>query len=183
MKFLALCGSLRTGSFNGAVVRAAAELCAPRTSLEIGPDLGQLPFFNQDVELRALPPKVRELRERCAASDGLLIASPEYARGTSGVLKNALEWLVGSGEQVGKPVALVTASTSAQGGDRAQAWLAETLTMMGTKVLPEGLRIGQAAAKVTDGRLVDEATRQELHALLAELARVAEDTRQDATAG
>lgn len=116
MKFLALCGSLRAESFNGAVIRAAAELCPSAAHLDIGADLGQLPFFNQDVELQAVPPEVGNLRERCAEADGLFIASPEYARGTSGVLKNALEWLVGSGNQVGKPVALVTASTSPQGG-------------------------------------------------------------------
>ncbi|MER5769818.1 NADPH-dependent FMN reductase [Streptomyces sp. NPDC001985] len=180
MKFLALCGSLRAGSFNGAVIRAAAELCPPTARLDIGPDLGQLPFFNQDVERRELPPEVRELRERCAAADGLLIASPEYARGTSGVLKNALEWLVGGGQQVGKPVVLVTASTSMQGGDRAQAWLAETLTMMQTTVLPENLRIGLAAAKITDGRLVDPATREELRACLSALSRAAGAARESA---
>ncbi|MFC6067258.1 NADPH-dependent FMN reductase [Streptomyces ochraceiscleroticus] len=99
----------------------------------------------------------------------MLIATPEYANGTSGVLKNALEWLVGGGQLYDKPVAVVSASPSALGGDRAQAWVRETLTMMGARLVPDGLLIPQATARIQDGRLVDGATVKELDELLARL--------------
>lgn len=170
MDVLALCGSLRERSLNGAVLRTAVERCAAPHEMRIGPDPGRLPFFRQDVEESgALPPEVVEFRERAGAAGGVLIATPEYANGTSGVLKNALEWLVGGGQLYDKPVALVSASPSALGGDRAQAWLRETLTMMGARLVPDGLLIPQATAKVQDGRLVDGATVKELDELLARL--------------
>ncbi|MGI5471341.1 NADPH-dependent FMN reductase [Streptomyces sp. CA-132043] len=170
MNILALCGSLRKQSLNAAVLRTAAELCPPPHEVRIAPSLGRLPFFEQDVEeTGVLPPAVAALRGRAGAAHGVLIATPEYARGTSGVLKNALEWLVGGGQLYAKPVALVSASPSALGGDRAQAWLRETLTMMGADVLPDGLPIPQATAKIADGRLVDGPTRKELADLLRQL--------------
>ncbi|WP_063829511.1 NADPH-dependent FMN reductase [Streptomyces violens] len=170
MDALALCGSLRKRSLNGAVLRAAGELWAPRGGMRIEPSLGWLPFFNQDVEESGvLPPEVAEFRERAGAAGGVLIATPEYASGTSGVLKNALEWLVGGGQLYDKPVALVSASPSALGGDRAQAWLRETLTMMGARLVADGLLIPQASAKIQDGRVVDSATVKELDELLARL--------------
>ncbi|POX41107.1 hypothetical protein C3486_11050 [Streptomyces sp. Ru73] len=173
MNILALCGSLRERSLNGAVLRTAAELCAPG-AVRREPGLDRLPFFRQDVEESGvLPPEVEEFRERAGAAQGVLIATPEYARGTSGVLKNALEWLVGGGRLYAKPVAVVSASPSALGGDRAQAWVRETLTMMGADVLPDGLLIPQATAKITDGRLTDEPTLKELDALLQRLLAAA----------
>ncbi|MCE0445230.1 NAD(P)H-dependent oxidoreductase, partial [Streptomyces tricolor] len=89
-----------------------------------------------------------ELRAAVGAADALLIVTPEYAHGTSGVLKNALEWLVGGGEIAAKPVALASASPAITGGDRARAWLAETLTVMGAQVIPQDLRIPQATLKI-----------------------------------
>ncbi|MFI9235194.1 NADPH-dependent FMN reductase [Streptomyces cinnamoneus] len=168
---LALCGSLREGSLNSAVAHTAAGLCRPPVSLTVHEGLGGLPFFNPDVERDCPPPEVLAFRARLAAADAVLITSPEYAHGTSGVLKNALEWVVGSGELVDKPVAVVTASPSMTGGDRAQAWLRETLEVMSARVLPAGLRIACAGAKITDGRVTDETTLAELGTLVAELAR------------
>ncbi|MDH6623076.1 chromate reductase [Streptomyces sp. LBL] len=170
MKILALCGSLRSESLNAAVLRSAADLFVPPWELTIEPDLGRLPFFNADVEETALPEIVAELRARVGASDGMLIATPEYAHGTSGVLKNALEWLVGGGEIAAKPVALASASPAITGGDRARAWLTETLTVMGASVLPDSLRIPQATRKVRDGHITDEPTLKELRELLDDLA-------------
>jgi NAD(P)H-dependent FMN reductase len=178
MKFLGLCGSLRSGSLNAAVLRTAAELTLPPRELHLDPGLGRLPYFNADVEETALPEIVAELRATVGAADGLLIVTPEYAHGTSGVLKNALEWLVGGGEADGKPVALASASPTATGGDRARAWLAETLTVMGAQVIPRDLRIPQAMLKITDGRVTDEPTRAALAALLDDLAQAADRARE-----
>ncbi|MFF4274487.1 NADPH-dependent FMN reductase [Streptomyces sp. NPDC001536] len=182
MKVLALCGSLRSGSLNAAVLRSAADLFVEPWEITIEPDLGRLPFFNADVEENDLPEIVAELRARLGASDGLLIATPEYAHGTSGVLKNALEWLVGGGEMADKPVALVSASPAVTGGDRARAWLTETLTVMGANVLPDGLRIPQATRKVTDGRLADEPTLAALRHLLDDLAQAVTRAREESDA-
>jgi NAD(P)H-dependent FMN reductase len=177
MKILGLCGSLRSGSLNAAVLRAAAELTLPPRELAVDPGLDRLPFFNADVEQTALPEVVAELRAAVGAADGLLIVTPEYAHGTSGVLKNALEWLVGGGEIAAKPVALASASPAITGGDRARAWLAETLTVMGAQVIPQDLRIPQATLKIADGRVTDGPTREALAALLDDLAHAVVEVR------
>jgi NAD(P)H-dependent FMN reductase len=92
----------------------AARRLAP-TGVEIVPfeGIGQLPFFNSDLEGERLPEVVGRFRTAIGAADGLLISSPEYARGVSGVMKNALDWLVGSHEFPGKPVALINTSPRA----------------------------------------------------------------------
>lgn len=131
--------------------------------------LGELPFFNQEVERTTVPAVVTAFREQLGSADAVLIASPEYAHGTSGVLKNALEWIVGGGQFVGMPVGLVSASTSPTGGDRAQAWLSETLTIMGADLSPGGVRIPHAASKVSGGLLTHDGARREVAGLLAEL--------------
>ncbi|MGW1162708.1 NADPH-dependent FMN reductase [Streptomyces sp. NPDC002513] len=179
MKILGLCGSLRSGSFNASVLRTAVDLTIAPRELVVWPDLGRLPFFNVDVEETALPGIVAELRSAVGTSDGVLIASPEYAHGTSGVLKNALEWLVGGGEIAAKPVALVSASTAITGGDNARAWLSQTLTVMGAQVIPQDLRIPQAARKIADGRVTDEPTVAALRDLLDDLAGAAAEARED----
>lgn len=179
MKLLGLCGSLRSGSFNASVLRTAAELTTTPREFQIWQGLDALPYFNADVEETALPDSVAVLRAAVGAADGVLIATPEYAHGTSGVLKNALEWLVGGGDTAAKPMALVSASTSVTGGDNARAWVAQTLTVMGARVLPQELRIPQAARKFKDGRLTDEPTVAALSALLDDLAAVAAEAREE----
>ncbi|MFD0370493.1 NADPH-dependent FMN reductase [Streptomyces sp. NPDC059071] len=180
MKFVALSGSLRARSLNTAVVRTVADLCLPPVSMTVYEGLGELPFFNQDVESECPPPEVMAFRALLASADAVLISSPEYAHGTSGVLKNGLEWVVGGGELVDKPVAVVTASPSMTGGDRAQAWVRETLEVMGAKVLPESLPIPLAGAKIADGRVHDEATLGALKDVLAAMARAAKEQGSEA---
>ncbi|HET9381757.1 MAG TPA: NADPH-dependent FMN reductase [Streptomyces sp.] len=182
MKVLALCGSLREKSLNASVLRSATDLFAPPWQITVDPGLDRLPFFNADVEETALPGCVADLRAAVQAADGLLIATPEYAHGTSGVLKNALEWLVGGGEIADKPVALVSASPAVTGGDHARAWLTQTLTVMGAAVLPGGLRIPQATRKIADGRIADAPTLAELRGLLEDLARAVATAREDSAA-
>ena len=135
---------------------------------------GELPFFNQEVERSDVPSVVVEFREQLAAADAVLIASPEYAHGTSGVLKNALEWIVGGGQFVERPVGLVSASTSGGGGNRAQAWLSETLTIMGADLSPGVVRIPHAASKISGGLVVHDGARRELRGLLGELQAAVE---------
>lgn len=96
-------------------------------------DLDQLPHFNPDLEDQDCA-AVTHYCQKLQQADGLIISSPEYAHGVPGVLKNALDWVVGSGELVGKPVALLNASPRAM---HAQASLRETLTVMMAKIIED----------------------------------------------
>ena len=171
VRVLGISGSLRAGSLNSAVVATAAELCR----MDVFTGLADLPFFNSDVELAGPPESVLAFRRRIEQADAVLFCCPEYAHGMSGVLKNALEWVVGGGELVDKPTAVVTASPSMTGGDRAQAWLTETLEVMGAAILPRRLPIACASAKVAGGRLVEPQAVADLTALLADLAAAARE--------
>ena len=117
IRILAISGSLRKASSNTALLRAASMLAPEGLEITVYAGLGDLPLFNPDIEGpnsdHPTPFQVRELRSLLLASDGVLIASPEYAHGVTGALKNAIDWVVGSGELVGKPVALLNASAQA----------------------------------------------------------------------
>jgi len=132
VRVLAISGSLRRASSNTALVAAAARLAPDGVEVSIFPALAELPPFNPDLDDTDPPETVVGFRARLQACDALLISSPEYAHGVPGVLKNALDWVVGSGELMGKPIALVNASPRAT---RAWALLAETLTVMSARVI------------------------------------------------
>ncbi len=132
-RVLTLCGSLRAASLNAALLRAAARLAPPGITVTRA-GLGELPLFNPDLEA-APPAPVLALRQALEHADALLIASPEYAHGLSGTLKNALDWLVSFPPFVGKPVAVINASPRAQ---HAHAALLEILVTMSAQLVPEG---------------------------------------------
>jgi NAD(P)H-dependent FMN reductase len=115
------------------LLRAAARLSPPGISVELYRELGTVPLFNSDLELSD-PPPVAALRQRLVASDAVLIASPEYAHGVTGVIKNALDWMVGNESFVGKPVGLLNASARAT---IAQAALRETLVTMSAHIVAD----------------------------------------------
>ena len=133
MQVLAISGSLRAASINSALLRACARLAPPGMRIDVYAGLGGLPLFNPDLE--ASPPRdVQALREAVAAADVLLLASPEYAHGVSGAMKNALDWLVGFEPFYGKRVAVPNASPRAR---HAHAALCETLRTMSAALLDE----------------------------------------------
>jgi NAD(P)H-dependent FMN reductase len=137
MKILAFCGSLRRVSMNAALLRATARLAPAGSSVQIFGGLGVLPLFNPDLErpdLEASVPQVRDLYTAISACDALLIASPEYAHGVSGVLKNALDWLVSFEDFVGKPVAIFNASPRSVHADAA---LREILVTMSANIVTD----------------------------------------------
>lgn len=136
LEFLAISGSLRHRSSSTALLRAAALLASPGTRLVPFDGLGSLPPFNPDLDRDPLPAAVGTLRARVAAADGLVLCSPEYAHGIPGVLKNALDWLVGGIEILAKPVALLNPSPRAT---HAQASLVEVLRTMGAHVVSQSL--------------------------------------------
>lgn len=171
MKITAISGSLRDRSANGTVLRTALELSDAEARIA---DIGALPHFNPDLdgEGAVAPAPVAALRAAVAEADVVLIVSPEYAHGVPGVLKNALDWLVSSGEFIDKPVGVITASPSPTGGDFANAQLRETLRMMtGTVVDDACLCIGLIATRIdrSTDRVVDEMTLASLSAALKAL--------------
>jgi NAD(P)H-dependent FMN reductase len=131
IQVLALSGSLRAASINSAFCRAAARLAPPGTGVTCFAGLADLPLFNPDLESNP-PQPVCHLRELVGRSNALLIASPEYAHGISGPLKNALDWLVSFEGVVGKPVALVNTSPRAH---HANDSLAEVLRTMSLEIV------------------------------------------------
>jgi len=130
---LGLSGSLRAESTNAAVLSAAQLLAPPEMVIVLCDDLGRLPFFNPDLEGDLLPAAVAAFREKIGLASGLLISSPEYAHGISGLLKNALDWLVPSLEFPNKPVAVVNASAFSRHAHEA---LLETLKTMSARMTP-----------------------------------------------
>src|SRR5262245_45183025 len=134
IRVLAISGSLRSASSNTALVNAAAQLAPSGIEVAIYEDPDQLPRFNPDLDTGTPPTPVCAFRAALQSADAVLLSSPEYAHGVPGVLKNALDWVVGSGELVDKPVALVNASSRAP---RAWSSLVETLSVMSARVIRE----------------------------------------------
>ncbi|BAZ17777.1 NADPH-dependent FMN reductase [Calothrix sp. NIES-4071] len=132
VQILAISGSLRAVSSNTAVLRAAAILVPSNVKITFYSGLGELPHFNPDIDIEPAPLQVDAFRKQLKQSDGILISSPEYAHGVPGSMKNALDWLVGSGELVEKPVALINTSPRAT---IALASLTEILTVMSAKII------------------------------------------------
>jgi NAD(P)H-dependent FMN reductase len=131
MKILAWCGSLRSVSMNAALLRATARLAPAGMAIELFDGLGALPLFNPELEAH-MPAPVERLHGGIDACDALLIASPEYAHGVTGVLKNALDWLVSFEGFVHKPVIIFNASPRSVHADAA---LREILTTMSARLL------------------------------------------------
>jgi len=131
MKILAICGSLRAASLNAMLIRAAAHLAPPDMAILAYEAMATLPLFNPDLDLTP-PANVLDFKAQIGATDAVLIASPEYAHGITGVLKNALDWTVSSDVFVNKPVIVFNASPRATHADAA---LREILGVMSAKIL------------------------------------------------
>lgn len=128
---LGLSGSLRTQSYNTAALDALARLAPAHVQVQVFRGLGDLPLFNPDIEENNLP-TVHALKRAMSLADGLFIASPEYAHGISGVMKNALDWLVSGDAFISMPVALINTSPRAS---HAQAALREVVTTMSARLI------------------------------------------------
>lgn len=134
-KILAISGSVKLRSSNSALVRAAAAHDDPGIAVQIFEHLADLPHFNPDLDGDSPPTPVVGLRNLARNADALLISSPEYAHEMPGSLKNALDWLVSSGELYGKPAALLCASPSRDRGAYAREALQRTLEAEGAHVV------------------------------------------------
>lgn len=153
MKVLAICGSLRQASINGMLLRAAAQLAPEGMTVCLFDHPGTLPLFNPDLNGQ-LPAAVTLLHREVAAADALLIASPEYAHGVTGTIKNLLDWLVSFEPMVFKPVAVLNASPRAHHADDA---IRETLRTMNTQLVEAAcISIPLLASGLTDATLVHD---------------------------
>ncbi|MBV8886377.1 MAG: NAD(P)H-dependent oxidoreductase [Chroococcidiopsidaceae cyanobacterium CP_BM_RX_35] len=172
MQILAISGSLRAGSTNSHLLRAAASLAPENLNFTFYHGLADLPHFSPELDENP-PASVTLLRELLQAADGVLICTPEYAFGVPGSLKNALDWTVSTCAFSDKPVAVISASSTYMGGDKAHASLLLTLTALGANILESGkLIIAAIRTKMNpDGEVTDSATVQALKSVVAALAQ------------
>ncbi|MFL6656694.1 MAG: NADPH-dependent FMN reductase [Massilia sp.] len=172
-KIIGISGSLREGSLNSALLRAASGLMPTGTTLELASIRG-IPLYDGDVEAReGLPAAVSALKELIAGSDGVLLATPEYNNAMPGVLKNAVDWLTRPANDIGRvfgdrPIAVIGASPGGFGTILAQdAWL-PVLRTLGTRPYFGGRLMVSRAGSVFDaaGELVDDKIRAQLQQFL-----------------
>jgi len=177
LRFLGLTGSLRRNSYSTAILRGLQAALGGDAELVIR-DM-QVPLYNEDEDGAATPEPVRALRQAIAASDGLVIATPEYNHGIPGVVKNAIDWAsrpYGKSALIGKPVLVISSSPAFTGGVRAQAQVNEALLSAQAMLVPGAqIVIGSIAGKIQDGQLVDEAS---LAFILAAVARLGAISRR-----
>lgn len=167
-KIIAISGSIREGSSNTNILQALAAFIPEGIDYSIYNGIKELPHFNPDNDRTEPPAVVQDFRKTLSDSHALIICTPEYAKSVPGVLKNALEWLVSSAELYKKPVAVITASPSIAGGDKAHESLLLTLGMLDTIVVENGsLLVPSVGTKFNDNATVkDENTKRELIALI-----------------
>ncbi|HEY9245700.1 MAG TPA: NAD(P)H-dependent oxidoreductase [Candidatus Methanoperedens sp.] len=169
---LGFAGSLRSGSYNKALLRAALALLPEDAQLEIF-DLEGIPPYNMDLENK-LPERVKEFKKKIRAADAILIASPEHNYSIPGVLKNAIDWASrppGDNSFDGKPAGIMSASPGMLGGARMQYHLRQTFVFLNMYPVnkPEVL-VTFVAEKIDDkGRVTDEKTREKIKELLMNL--------------
>ena len=186
MRLLGISGSLRRGSLNSALLRAAAERLPGGVELVEFERLAEIPPYDEDVDPSSAsaplgaetPAPVLALREAIRDADAVLIATPEYNHSIPGQLKNALDWAsrpAGESAMDGKPAAAIGASKSMFGGVWAQAELRKVLGAMGGRVIDVELGVPHAHQLLEGDRLGLEPEQAErLDAILAELVEAAE---------
>jgi chromate reductase len=171
-RILAISGSLREQSSNTALMYAIMGMAKDELDFTVYGGLGDLPHFNPEIDIDEGPPSVMKLRALLKEADGVFFCTPEYAKGVPGVLKNALDWIVSSGEFMFKPVAVVSASPTPMGGDKAHASLLLTLGMMDAKIVAGGtMIIPFITLKLKNGVITDSETASSVLSLLNALTQ------------
>jgi NAD(P)H-dependent FMN reductase len=172
MKLIGISGSLRNGSFNTALLKAAAGLMPDGVVLELGAIRG-IPLYDGDVEAAGIPEPVTKLKNAIAAADGLLLATPEYNNSVPGVLKNAIDWLSRPPSDVPrvfhrKPVAVMGASPGGFGTILSQnAWLPVLRTLHTAPWFGDRLMVSRARDVFDHASLMpDDATKEQLRRFL-----------------
>lgn len=169
IKLLAISGSLRQKSSNTALMNAIIGLAPENMKFTIYDGLGDLPHFNPDIDVDEGPAPVRGLRTQLQEVDGVLLCTPEYGNGVPGVLKNALDWLVSTTMFMNKPTAVISASPTPMGGDKAHASLLLTLKMINAEIVARVI-IPHITLKLNkEGVITDPELKQELLSMLEAL--------------
>jgi chromate reductase len=174
VKILGFVGSLRKGSYNKALMRAAVALAPDDATIEVF-DLEGIPPFNQDLESQP-PQTVKAFKAKIRKADAVLIASPEYNYSVPGVLKNAIDWAsrpYGDNAFEGKPVALMSASIGSLGGARAQYHLRQSFVFLDMHPLnrPEVMMPFAEDNVDAEGNVTNEQTKQLIRELLEALVQ------------
>jgi len=172
-KVLGISGSLRRGSYNSALLRAATRVMPPEATLEIATIRG-VPLYDGDVEAQGIPAAVTQLKEAIVRADGVLLVTPEYNNSIPGVFKNAIDWLSRPASDIkrvfgGKPFALIGTSPGPFGTVLSQnAWLG-VLRTLGTQTWFGGRVAVARAANVFDesSAIKDPAIEEQLKQFLA----------------
>ena len=175
MRLLAISGSLRAGSFNTALARAAVNLAPAGVDVQVFEGLGDLPLFDADLEADAHE-AVRHLRDEIEAADAVLFVTPEYNGSIPGVLKNAVDWASRPRDDAalrGKTVAVAGASTGQYGAMWAQQDLRRVLGVAGARVVCPELPVGRAEAVCDPSGAPSALVAERLRTHLAELVREA----------
>lgn len=159
---IAISGSLRATSFNTTILNVVGRLLPADVQYTQFDGIGELPHFNPDIDKGDPIPAVQRLRNEVEAAALVIFCTPEYAFGVPGVLKNALDWLVSSGELNEKPVGTISASPMYRGGDRAHASLSLTLEALGTKQVAQATIPAVTTKFNAQGELTHPETLQEL---------------------
>ena len=170
IKFVAFCGSLRKASFNRMALNAFIERLPAGTSAQIVEI--DWPLYDADIQAKGFPDKVQAAQKAMIEADGLVLVTPEYNYGPSGVLKNAIDWLSRMTPQpfAAKPIAMFGASGGVLGSARAQYQLRQIMVFLdGRPVNKPEVMIGAAQTRFADGKLTDEATGKLLGELGASL--------------
>jgi chromate reductase, NAD(P)H dehydrogenase (quinone) len=174
MRILAVSGSLREGSFNTSLLRAALEAAPEGVELELWEGLAELPFYDEDLETDDLPESVRRLRADWGAADAILFATPEYNGSVPAGLKNAVDWASRPRLEAplrNKPVAVVGASTGQFGALWAQQDLKRILGIAGARVVGTEIPVARAHERFdSQGRLLDGEVFEQLRLHLTTLA-------------
>jgi chromate reductase, NAD(P)H dehydrogenase (quinone) len=174
MRILGISGSLREGSFNTSLLRAAAEAAPDGVELELWDGIGELPLYDADLDGDDVPEPARRLREAWSAADAILFATPEYNGSIPGGLKNAVDWASRPRLEAvlrNKPVAVVGASTGQFGALWAQQDLKRILGIAGARVVGTEIPVSRADERFgQDGRLLDGEIFEQLRLHLTTLA-------------
>ncbi|TVT20642.1 NAD(P)H-dependent oxidoreductase [Amycolatopsis acidiphila] len=170
---LSVCGSLREGSTNAAVLRTARAVAPPEIDVDSYDRLGDLPHFNPDDDQEPLHPAVADLRSRLESADAVLFCTPEYAGALPGSFKNLLDWSVGAEAMYRKPMAWINASWAATGAANAHASLRIVLGYLNVDIVEDAcvhIPVGRDLLDA-DGLVHDEATRAAILGALTTLAK------------
>ena len=172
MRILSVCGSLQARSSNQAVLATALRIAPAGVELVEAVSVGDIAAFNPDLDRDGqAPAAVATFRAQVAGADGVLFASPEYAHSLPGALKNALDWLVGTGELYEKPVAVLCGSPRPNGGAYGREALERTLRAQGA-VVTVSATVGVAAADKGADELRDPEAVATVAAALGDLVTV-----------